>query len=83
MERDFFIFDRRWYEALKRAPEATRGRLYCAIVEFIFELKEPDFTDKREKKAWEILRPVILDTIDNMDKIDSLFDGLDKVDDEK
>lgn len=82
MERDYFVFDRSWYEALKRTPEVTRGRLYCAIVEFIFELKEPDLTDKREKKAWEILRPVILDTLDGMDKIDSLFDGLVKEDDE-
>lgn len=51
--RPQFTFLRQWYEVIKELePDAAKNML-LAVVEYGFDLKEPQFADKLERIVWK------------------------------
>ena len=54
----FTIF-RSYHEAIKELPKKDRGEVLIAILNFVFEDKEPNFTGYK-KMAWELIKPTLI-----------------------
>lgn len=66
-KRDYFMFRREYYDAIKYLPDAMAGRIYSAIADFMLDDIEHDFVDGVEKTIWILLKPMLIRDLKKMD----------------
>ncbi len=52
-----FVFYKSFSEAISDCPENVQLSLYKSITEYVFESKQPNFTDTFAKVVWRLIRP--------------------------